>query len=100
MSRLRNVRIIISPRLLSTDSDDNSRITLGAIAAANLLNSSNHDSDILSLAFALLRTTGPDGFRQAQIHFTPIETLGWQHYFSTPGNVEMDNPHYIAQLWA
>jgi hypothetical protein len=43
---------------LSADSDDNSRITLGAIAAVNLLGSSDHDSDILSLAFALLRTTG------------------------------------------
>ena len=81
-------------------SDDNSRITLGAIAAVNLLGSNAHDSHILSLAFALLRTTGPDGFRPAQIHFTAIESNGWQHYFNTPGNMQMDNPHYIAQLWA
>eukprot|EP01044_Picomonas_judraskeda_P002991 COSAG03_NODE_232_length_10264_cov_2.708706_3_plen_405_part_00 len=125
------------PRPLTIEnfySDDNSRITLGAIAAANLLNTSDYDTQILSLAFALLRTTGPDGFRAAQLHFTTIESQGWQHFFNTPvrridrqrlsllptgsmqlsrtlfidawfamasqGNMQMDNPHYIAQLWA
>ena len=34
------------------------RFLAGAIAAVNLLGSSDHDVDILSLVFALLRTTG------------------------------------------
>ena len=40
---------------------------------------------------------GPDGFRQAQIHFTDIENDGWQHYFNMPGNMRMDNPHYVRR---
>ena len=40
---------------------------------------------------------GPDGFRQAQIHFTAIENAGWQHYFNMPGNMAMDNPHYVRR---
>ena len=78
------------PRPLAVEnfySDDNSRITLGAIAAANLLNTSDYDANILSLAFALLRTTGTDGFRAAQLHFTTIESQGWQHFFNTPVRV-------------
>ena len=70
---------------MRSDSDDNSRITMGAIAAANLLETSDHDADILSVPFALLRTTGPDGFRSAQLHFTAIESQGWEHYFNTAG---------------
>ena len=93
-------RVPRPPSIENFYSDDNSRITLGAIAAVNLLDSSDHDADILSLAFALLRTTGPDGFRAAQLHFTSIESNGWQHFFDTPGKDRMDNPHFIAQLWA
>ena len=58
---------------------------MGAIAAANLLETSDHDADILSVPLALLRTTGPDGFRAAQLHFTAIESQGWEHYFNTAG---------------
>ena len=58
---------------------------MGAIAAANLLETSDHDADILSVPLALLRTTGPDGFRSAQLHFTAIESQGWEHYFNTAG---------------
>ena len=69
---------------------------MGAIAAANLLETSDHDADILSVPLALLRTTGPDGFRSAQLHFTAIESQGWEHYFNTAGRDGMG----ISKLFA
>jgi hypothetical protein len=49
------------------------RFLAGAIAAVNLLGSSDHDVDILSLVFALLRTTGTEN------HFFVL-LLGYPFY--------------------
>jgi len=80
--------------------DDNSRALLGALSAANMLNTSDFDAQLVQTAFALLRTTGPDGFRTMQIHFTEIESRGWQSFFDTNQDAGNLNPHYIAELWA
>ena len=81
-------------------SDDNSRDWFGGLAAAALLNSSIVDDQLTTLALALLRTTGTDGFRPANINGGALESGGWRQFFERPHRIASDNPHFIAQMWA
>jgi len=93
-------RVPRPPQVEDFWSDDNARLILGSLAAANLLNASEYDSQFVETALALLRTTGTDGFRPSTLHFTDLESGGWQRYFNGPQMAKEINPHFIAQMWA
>ena len=93
-----------TPRPISAEcyySDDNARVNMGGLAAAVLLDHDGYDPELAKGALALLRTTGPDGYRPATIRGTELPKIdSWKHYFARNNKDAQENPHYIAQMWA
>jgi hypothetical protein len=93
------------PAPLDSDfySDDNSRDNMGGIAALNLLhkfdllesgdfNTSVYDTKLVTLGLALLRTTGTDGYRPANINGQQLNGPGgWHQFFDHPQRSQHDN---------
>lgn len=93
-----------TPRPISAEcyySDDNARVNMGGLAAAALLDHDGYDPELAKGALALLRTTGPDGYRPMTIHGTELPKLdSWKNFFAKNSKSPSENPHYIAQMWA
>ncbi|MBN1436495.1 MAG: hypothetical protein JW936_05435 [Sedimentisphaerales bacterium] len=80
--------------------DDNARVILSTLAAAQLLDEDRWDDFLLRCTLANLRTTGPNGFRPNRIDENSLIDAknGWQHYWEQ--EVFLPAPHYQATLWA
>jgi len=80
--------------------DDNSRAGFGAVLAGELLDHQANISDIIRMAYSLLRTTGPSGLRRPNLinprNFTRGRT--WENYQQEI--FEECRPHYQAYHWA
>lgn len=77
--------------------DDNARAVLSAMAAAAMLESDRWDEPILRTILANFRTTGPKGFRPANISEADLQKNGWRHYHGL--DVEDFCPHMEAWPW-
>ena len=78
--------------------DDNARVTLGSILAAQLLNDSRWDQQIAALILANFRTAGKKGFRRNALMGDYIDETTWQVLMD--GDFENIAPHYESWLWA
>lgn len=79
--------------------DDNSRSCLGALLAEELLADSQYAEQILTVAYSLLRTTGPNGLREPSLGPSQFdEVKDWKYYRNN--NFTEIWPHYQAWHWA
>ncbi len=77
--------------------DDNARAMLSIMATAALLGESRWDEPLVRCLLANLRTTGPQGFREACIIDTNLQERGWESYWQGPHHKY--SPHYEGWLW-
>ncbi|MBM1108226.1 hypothetical protein JQC67_18885 [Aurantibacter crassamenti] len=78
--------------------DDNARVILGGLLAAEVLDNKKWDASLKKLILANFRTTGKTGFRGNALNGIKMEPEGWR----TLNNGELINPapHYESWLWA
>jgi hypothetical protein len=78
--------------------DDNARAVLSAIGAAALLQTKRWDEAMVKTILANFRTTGPYGFRPANLTEEALQAKGWRHFF---GLDYVDYcPHMQCYAWA
>lgn len=78
--------------------DDNARVILGSILAAQSLEKANWDRQILEAILANFRTAGVLGFRSNALNGNDVEAMGWQALSEREN--ENPAPHYESWLWA
>ena len=78
--------------------DDNARGVLSAIASSALLESDRWDEAICRTILANYRTTGPKGFRPANIDEGTLQQAGWRHFW-TLDHIDFC-PHMQSWPWA
>jgi len=81
-------------------SDDNCRASISCILASELTGKLDYSENILRCLLSILRTTGPQGFRQGRLNNPASFSDGktWQDY-QNEDYVEY-RPHYQAYMWA
>ena len=80
--------------------DDNCRAAMSCILASELTGNMDYSKNILRCLLSILRTTGPQGFRQGRLDNPKLFGDGktWQDY-QNEDYVEY-RPHYQAYMWA
>lgn len=78
--------------------DDNARVILGSILAAQHLQDRKWDRQIAEAILANFRTSGQKGFRSNALNGSDIEQITWQVLMERP--LENPAPHYESWLWA
>ncbi|MCP4378392.1 MAG: discoidin domain-containing protein [bacterium] len=78
--------------------DDNARVVLGSILAAQALNDTKWDNHILKLILGNYRTTGASGFRGSRLLSGRVDKATWQRLMK--GTRVNPHPHYESWLWA
>jgi len=78
--------------------DDNARVLLGSILAAQYAGNGKWDKQILELILANFRTSGETGFRRNSLVGSDIEEQTWQTLMK--GQIVNPAPHFESWLWA
>lgn len=78
--------------------DDNARVILGSVLAAQTMDNPRWDEQILKLILANFRTSGQKGFRRNALMGTDIDQTTWQVLMES--DQENIAPHYESWLWA
>jgi hypothetical protein len=78
--------------------DDNARVILGAVLAAQTMKNPKWDKQILELILGNFRTSGKNGFRRNALMGTDIDRTTWQVLMEQ--DVVNIAPHYESWLWA
>ncbi|SDL84898.1 hypothetical protein [Kriegella aquimaris] len=78
--------------------DDNARVILGGLLAAQLLGNKKWDQSLERLILANFRTAGETGFRGNALNGNKIAPLGWRKL--SEGQLINPAPHYESWLWA
>jgi hypothetical protein len=78
--------------------DDNARVLLGAIMAAQRLGTTKYDRQIVELILGNFRTSGEKGFRGNSLAGDKLDGTTWQQLMK--GQLENPAPHYESWLWA
>lgn len=78
--------------------DDNARVILGSILAAQSLDNHQWDKQIAELILANFRTSGYKGFRSGALNGADIDEITWQVLMKR--DLENIAPHYESWLWA
>lgn len=78
--------------------DDNARVILGSILAAQSLDNHQWDKQIAELILANFRTSGYKGFRSGALNGGDIDEITWQVLMQR--DLENIAPHYESWLWA
>ena len=77
--------------------DDNARAMLAVMAVSALIGESKWDEALVRCLLANLRTTGPEGYREACIVDTALQERGWRSYWE--GGYHKYSAHYEGWLW-
>ncbi len=78
--------------------DDNARVLLGSILAAQLLNETRWDDPILKLILANYRTTAATGFRSSRLESRNVDAATWPRLMQR--TIINPHPHFESWLWA
>lgn len=78
--------------------DDNARVALGMMLAAQAQNTDSYDKRLLSLIMANLRISGVYGFQPDRIDHGPLMRIGWEKLFTSERT--SFSPHFQANMWA
>ena len=78
--------------------DDNARFILASITTSAILKTDRWDGKLMRSLFALLRTTGKNGFRSDRIDLPSLTENGWKYYHEW--DIINLSPHFEAYLWA
>ncbi len=78
--------------------DDNARVILGSVLAAQTMGNPKWDKQILELILANFRTSGEKGFRSGALMGNNIDQTTWQVLMER--DLENIAPHYESWLWA
>ncbi len=78
--------------------DDNARIIIGSVLAAQTMENPKWDKQILELILANFRTSGKKGFRGGTLMGNNIDQTTWQVLMER--DLENIAPHYESWLWA
>lgn len=78
--------------------DDNARVILGGLLAAELLGNKKWNRSLEKLILANFRTAGETGFRGNALNGYKMEPLGWRKLGE--GQLINPAPHYESWLWA
>ena len=78
--------------------DDNARVILGSVLAAQTMGNPKWDKQILELILANFRTSGKKGFRTGALMGSDIDQITWQVLMER--DLENIAPHYESWLWA
>jgi hypothetical protein len=78
--------------------DDNARVILGSILAAQTLDNHQWDKQIAVMILANFRTSGSKGFRGNALNGEDIDQTNWQTLMEAP--LVNPAPHYESWLWA
>jgi len=78
--------------------DDNARVILASILAAQNLENNKWNRQIAELILANFRTTGENGFRGGSLTGDKIEKEGWQSLMKN--QLQHLAPHFESWLWA
>ena len=78
--------------------DDNARVILGSVLAAQTMENSKWDKQILEMILANFRTSGKKGFRSGALMGSDIDQTTWQVLMER--DLENIAPHYESWLWA
>ena len=78
--------------------DDNARFVLASIITSAILETDRWDEKLMRSLFALLRTTGKNGFRGDRIDLQNFTENGWEYY--SDREIINLSPHFEGYLWA
>lgn len=78
--------------------DDNARVILGSVLAAQTMMNPKWDKQILELILANFRTSGYKGFRKGALNGKDIDQTTWQVLMER--DLENIAPHYESWIWA
>ncbi|MEQ6120293.1 hypothetical protein [Reichenbachiella sp. MALMAid0571] len=78
--------------------DDNARVLLGSVLAAQYSGNGKWDKQILELILANFRTSGETGFRSNALNGWDIDEKTWQTLMK--GQLVNPAPHFESWLWA
>ncbi len=78
--------------------DDNARVIIGSVLAAQTMENPKWDKQILELILANFRTSGKKGFRSGALIASDIDQTTWQVLMER--DLENIAPHYESWLWA
>ncbi|NND05979.1 MAG: hypothetical protein HKN87_06345 [Saprospiraceae bacterium] len=78
--------------------DDNARVILGSVLAAQTMENHTWNKQILELILANFRTSGKNGFRRNALMGADIDKTTWQILMER--DLKNIAPHYESWLWA
>lgn len=81
--------------------NDNARALICAVATSGFTGDNSWDEYIIRGILANFRTTGIGGFRPTRIEGEDLEAKGWEYYFNTDFEAELDPPQLVwyTYLW-